>query len=741
MTDAPGRIDAGGLVARTVAALRYAWNGQRPTDWFGPGQALPDQAPIEVRGRAFDYPAFVNINYRPRNTERVGFDKLKALAATCEPLKLVMARQRDLVRSLEWTVKPRKRVGLTSAKPDDAAIGAIMDKLERPDGEHDWAQWIGAVLDQMFVIDAVSIYGRPTLGGDLHALELIDGATITPLIDAGGRRPAAPDAAYKQVLKGLSATHYTADELIYFPETYRVDHIYGWSRVEQIIETAEMTIERMKSQKGYFTEGNTGDGFFTAPPNWTPEQVSSFERSWNSVMHGEGGRRTADRRQVPWAPNGTEFKPTTVGLSDPLFDEWLIRLVCFTFGVAPTAFLKQQGLGHGSATTEQAAAEEGGSAPVMDYVRRLMNRIIADWFKRPDLEFVHSDDREFDPAVAAEIDDKRLRNGSRTIDEVRDRNGEPPLPGGVGAKPLIYTAGGAELLETVLDPPEPPPALAPALPGPTDPAHQDDDEALGKAASPAGEAKLARALRAYLNAKAIETARVITGELGLVKAASDDPFVRIDGAFEAVDWTWSDLPARVEPLIAGIAAKAGTSAVSELGLFDKATLAKVTERATAWAKDRAAEMVGRKWVAGELVDNPDAAWSIAGTTRTQLRTLVENAMERGDSNADLAKEIRGATAFSKDRADTIARTESAIADTQGAIQGWRESGLVAGKQWLTAPDCCDECQELDGLIVALDEDFPDGDAPLHPNCRCAVTPVLPEDMPDAPTAADVVAAD
>ena len=101
-----------GLVARTLAALRYMATGQRPADWFGPGQALPDQAPIEVRGRAYDYPVFVNVNYRPRNTEPVGFDKLKLLAATCEPLKLVMARQRELLKELTWTVKPKKRAAV-----------------------------------------------------------------------------------------------------------------------------------------------------------------------------------------------------------------------------------------------------------------------------------------------------------------------------------------------------------------------------------------------------------------------------------------------------------------------------------------------------------------------------------------------------------------------------------------------------------------------------------------------------
>ena len=735
--------DPNGLIARTLAAIRYAATGAQPTEWFGPGAPLADQAPPAVQGRQFDYPAFVNINYRPRNTEQVGFEKLKLLAATCEPLKLVMGRQRDLIKELDWSIKPRKRA--TGTKPDDAAIGAITDVLEQPDREHDWAQWIGAVLDQLFVLDAVSIYARPTLGGALYALELIDGATITPLVDVGGRRPSAPAPAYKQVLKGLPATSYSDAELTYFPENYRADHIYGWSRVEQIIGTAEMTIERMKSQTGYFTHGNTGDGYFTAPLNFSPEQVRSVEASWNAMMSGDGARRTADRRQSPFLPAGTEWHPTKVDLFQEMFDEWLIRLVCFPFGVSPTPFLKQSGLGHGSAKSDQEAAQEGGLAPVMQYVTRLMNRLIATRFGRADLEFAFNEDREFDPQVASEIVDQKIKSGRLTLDEARDADGQAPYSNGMGAQPLIYTASGAVRLADVIDPPPPPEPAAVPVPGaPTaPPAPANDDPAakvpaLAKAAdrTAAAQKKLTRALAAYLAAKGTALTDALPAALRLTKAAMDDYSGRIDDAFEEVDWNWSDLAPVVEPLLGTIAVARGTDELTELALFDKPTLAKLYANVTDYAENRAAEMVGMKRVDGELVENPDADWSIPDATRTMLRAAVAEALESGDSTASLADTIRAATAFSEDRADTIARTETAKAQINGAVAGWKASGLVAGKQFDASPDCCDECQSYDGEVVALDEDFSFGPDLPHPACRCSVSPVLPEDMPDDASGSD-----
>ena len=47
-----------------------------------------------------------------------------------------------------------------------------------------------------------------------------------------------------------------------------------------------------------------------------------------------------------------------------------------------------------------------------------------------------------DPLQQAQIDDLSLRNGSATIDEVRGRRGQAPLPDGAGARARTYSATG-----------------------------------------------------------------------------------------------------------------------------------------------------------------------------------------------------------------------------------------------------------------------------------------------------------
>lgn len=714
-----------GIIARAIVAVRYAMTGVAPQDWFGPNTPLAPMAPPEVAGRQYDYRVGINLNYTPRVDEPVGFAKLKALAKY-DLVRMVIEGQKDKLEALTWSIKPREQGGRNRTGVDQGAID-IQTQLEYPDRIHDWGQWLRALLDQNFVLDAVSIYRRKDRGGRPWSFELLDGATIKPLADAGGRIPQMPDASYQQILKGVPAVDYTTDELIYFPQNFRVDHAYGYSRVEQAIDIIETGIDRLRSQKSYFKFGNLSDGFFEAPAGVNPDQITQVETLFNSIMAGN----IENRRQAPFLPAG--FKYNAIG-TPPLqdqFDEWLIRVICFCFSTSPTPFLKQAGLGHGSAQSEHEAAEAAGLANTMGYVSRLMNRILAEDFARPDLEFAWTEDREFDPETKARIEDMQQRNGVLTLNQVRDRNGEEPVEG--GDVPLLYSGSGWVRLQDIVADPEPvPDALAQAaqnMPGggassEPDPAlgqaKGDADAAIGamaKAAPAARQRRLAAALGRYLAAKAKEIAPVLGEKLGLAKVdpAEEGYDRRIDDAFEAIDWTWDDLIPVTRPMIAGISTAAGKKALDELGLFDKTVMTKMTAAASDYAGNRAAELVGRKLVDGELVDNP--GWSIPSATRDMLRSTITEAMEQGASNDDLAKAIMESDAFSRTRAETIARTETAMADTNGQRAGWRASGVVGGQEWVASENCCDDCQDLDGTVVGIDEGFPGGaDVPLHPNC-------------------------
>lgn len=176
-------------------------------------------------------------------------------------------------------------------------------------------------------------------------------------------------------------------------------------------------------------------------------------------------------------------------------------------------------------------------------------------------------------------------------------------------------------------------------------------------------------------------------------------------------------------------------ALAQIGIFDDESIVNLANpRALAWAEARAAELVGMKWVGGELIPNPDASWRIDESTRELLRGFVSEAIDEGWSNDRLANEIGDAFAFSDARAEMIARTETAYADVAGNMTAYESSGIVEKKRWILSQDkYCDDCAtNAASPPVPLRGTFPTGSyaPPEHPNCRCDVVPIIEDDDED-----------
>lgn len=175
-------------------------------------------------------------------------------------------------------------------------------------------------------------------------------------------------------------------------------------------------------------------------------------------------------------------------------------------------------------------------------------------------------------------------------------------------------------------------------------------------------------------------------------------------------------------------------ALAQIGLQDNDTLVdKVFDRAVDYSKERAAEMVGKKWVDGKLVDNPNAIWRIDDATRDEIKGIIASGLNDNIGRDAIADNIEEAGAFSKERAALIANTEIGHANSQGALQGYkagRDIGVNLKKYWIPDENACPICEENgDAGLIDLDDDFPSGDdAPLaHPNCECVLSAEVADD--------------
>lgn len=437
------------LVARVSGALRYAVTGQFPESWFGPGQTMnPVAPPADVEGRRFDFPVAFNQRYTPRAEEAVSFLQMRQLADSCDILRLVIETRKDQMSKLKWKIAP-----IDEKKPIDKRCDEVTTFLRMPDKEHTWDDWLRMVLEDLFVIDAPAIYPRRTNGDQLYSIEPIDGSTIKRVLDQYGRTPLPPLQAYQQVLKGMPAIDYTRDELIYKPRNPRTHKIYGYSPVEQIIVTVNIALRRTIHLLEYYRSGSVPDALVSVPQEWNPDQIKMFQGFWDDLVSGD----SAERRQMKFIPHGVNYIPTKAEVLKDEFDEWLARIVCFAFSIAPTPFIKANNRATAQTSHEQSITE--GIVPLQNWLKSLMDSVIQrpDLLNAPDLHFMWDEEEATDPQVQATIQDTRIRNGSATINEVRAENGDEPLADGLGDVPLLFTGAAVVTLDSVINPPEPEP--------------------------------------------------------------------------------------------------------------------------------------------------------------------------------------------------------------------------------------------------------------------------------------------
>jgi len=241
------------IFARLASATRYAITGVAPHSWFGPQQPLAPQAPPEVKGRQYDYAFGANLNYVPRSEAAISFAELRALADALPLLRAVIETRKAQIAAQNFTVRQRAHADLPDASARiDQALALIM----RPDRRRSFGDWLRMLIEDMLVIDAATIYPRFTRAGKLYSLDIVDGATIKPLIGEDGRAPEPPDPVYQQVLHGVPAADFSADELLYLPRNLRAHKTYGMSPVEQIALTINIALRREAATLDYYRAGS-----------------------------------------------------------------------------------------------------------------------------------------------------------------------------------------------------------------------------------------------------------------------------------------------------------------------------------------------------------------------------------------------------------------------------------------------------------------------------------------------------
>lgn len=257
---------------------------------------MPPEGAERAEARRFEYEPGYNLPTGQPGSEGfklVPFSALKSFSELYSVARACIQYRKSEIRGLDWDIVPTSAATKAYQGDHDAMrdFGERVAKAKKffrhPDPDFlSFSSWLDAILDQIFVYDALTLLIRPTwakgmgkgvLGSDLDSLQLINGPTIRPLLDLHGATPRPPAPAYQQYLFGVPRSdfmdmitlrdieeagleeyalgQYRGDQMLYLPFVKRIESPYGFPPIERALVPIMSGLQKQAFQLDYFREG------------------------------------------------------------------------------------------------------------------------------------------------------------------------------------------------------------------------------------------------------------------------------------------------------------------------------------------------------------------------------------------------------------------------------------------------------------------------------------------------------
>jgi hypothetical protein len=452
-----------------------------PVDMPAPGEDLPQP-------RREEYQVGWNLPQSPPGSEGLklaSFQTLRRLADLYSVARQCIELRKAEIAGLDWDITMTRDAekayrGDRKAHRDfGERRGEAVRFFKRPDPDYDtMGDFLGDLLEQVFVFDALSVFFQPVrgrglrrglLGSDLDCLQLIDGETIRPLYDLHGGSPRPPAPAWSQYLYGVPrsdftqvlsgrdledagladavALPFTRDQMLYRPMVRRRWTPYGFPPVERALVPIMMGLNRQGWQLDYWREG-TVPAVYVSPgdTSMTANQIRELQDALNAIAGDY-----AWSHKVIVLPPGSKTMPQKDATLADAFDNIVMTQVCMAFDVRPMeiGIMPQVSTLAGSfATREMAAANrtmtQRPSAPmVLKFVADIFNGVLQGICGQRDMQFTFAGMADVaDQAATTDLLVKQVQSGIRSVDEARDLLELPPWGEGLTGSPVVFTAQG-----------------------------------------------------------------------------------------------------------------------------------------------------------------------------------------------------------------------------------------------------------------------------------------------------------
>lgn len=329
-------------------------------------------------------------------------------------------------------------------------------------------QFVKKIARDRLVVDQVNFERVFTMGKKLHEVVAVDSSTVRialrRYLDSGGyssnstaldanviydpvtrlntiAKFQVPDAerAYVQVMNGQTVREFTADEMAFVTAWPRTDVNvagYGYSEVEQLIQTVTAILFASEYNRRFFSSGSSPKGVLNVKANMNQAQMDGFKKAWLAQLSGISG---SWRTPIVAAEGGLEFinmQQTNREMEFSKYNDFLIKVACAVYQIAPeeinfssqTSATGQGAVFESKSELRLKASRDKGLVPLLTFFENALNREIMRYVD-PNYEIVFVGLDGGTELDAVELYEKELKN-YKTLNEVRKDNDLPPVEGG-----------------------------------------------------------------------------------------------------------------------------------------------------------------------------------------------------------------------------------------------------------------------------------------------------------------------
>lgn len=407
----------------------------------------------------------------------IGFETLKRASKSVHIASICKTTMKEKITKTKWVIRPVDP--LVDAKTLKKKIDAVASLLKKPNTEGDtWRSFIDKSVDDLLVYDGVFWEKTRYPDGELAELYHVDYSSIHPVFNEYGQTnielsldttegEKVLPVAYLQVLNysqyggpesGDITAAWSLDDAIRFhlhPQGSLDGFGFGLSPLEAVLSVVTNLLNADNYNGTYFEEGGFPPVILQLVGQMNERDLERYREYLLTELQGHFHRPAIMAGQAE--AKVINLKDLTN--NDMQFMEyqlWLAKLMCAAYGMSPQDIGLTDQVGNKDVSKEQKdSSESKGYGSILSLLKEQVNLIIEEDFQFDDIEFDWIADDTMNETEISTVVDQRLKNGSMTINEAREKFGNKPF-GTWANEATLLTTNGFQMLgaDQIQDPVE-----------------------------------------------------------------------------------------------------------------------------------------------------------------------------------------------------------------------------------------------------------------------------------------------